>query len=140
VTPVYGPGAIRPKIAKLLEVLPDLEDRQVLLLAAEEKETRIFSLDFRLRSIAALIGVRSWPQLVLFCAVHKGCIELNTRRLLQTCSLVAGASCRLYNELAFICYQGTPWLLALRDVKFMEHLRDPELTTSAVAISVTSLD
>jgi tetratricopeptide (TPR) repeat protein len=136
VTPVYGPEAIPAEIAKLLKVLPD-EDRQVLLLATE-KGLRLFSLDFRLRSIAALMGIQGvWPQPVLMHATHGGVVSgvEYTRAVAQMFVGSRGFVSIGANELAFICHQGTP-LLRFGMTKFMEHLRDPEADyKSAVAIS-----
>jgi tetratricopeptide (TPR) repeat protein len=136
VTPVYGPEAIPKEIAKLLKVLPD-EDRQVLLLAAE-KGLRLFSLDFRLRSIAALIGIQGvWPQPVLMYATHEGVVS-GVEYTRATANMFVGSRGFVsigVNELAFICHQGTPWL-RFGLAKFMEHLRDPEADyKSAVAIA-----
>lgn len=136
VTPVYGPEAIPAEIAKLLKVLPD-EDRQVLLLAAE-KGLRIFSIDFRLRSIAVLIGIQGvWPQPVLMHAMHEGVISgVEYTRAAATMFVGSRGFVSIgANELAFICHQGTPWL-SFGMAKFMDHLRDPEADyKSAVAIS-----
>lgn len=136
VSPVYGPEAIPAEIAKLLKVLPD-EDRQVLLLAAE-KGLRIFSLDFRLRSIAALIGIQGvWPQPVLMYATDEGVVS-GVEYTRAAANMFVGSRGFISigaNELAFICHQGTPWL-RFGLAKFMEHLRDPEADyKSAVAIS-----
>lgn len=136
VTPVYGPEAIPAEIVKLLKVLPG-EDRQVLLLAAE-KGLRLFSLDFRLRSIAALIGIQGvWPQPVLMHAMHEGVVS-GVEYTRAAANMFVGSRGFVSigaNELAFICHQGAPWL-RFGMAKFMEHLRDPEADyKSAVAIA-----
>lgn len=135
VTPVYGPEAVPASIAKLLKVLPN-EDRQVLLLAVE-KGLRLFSLDFRLRTIAALMGIHGvWPQPVLMHAMHAGVVSgvQYTQALAHMFVGSRGFISIGANELAFICHQGTPWL-RFGMGKFMEHLRDPEADyDSAVTI------
>ena len=141
VTPVYGPEAIPTEIAKLLKVLPN-EDRQVLLLAAE-KGLRLFSLDFRLRSIAALIGIQGvWPQPVLMKAMHGGVLS-DVEYTRAVAHMFVGSrgfvSIGAY-ELTFICHQGTPWL-RFGLAKFLEHLRDPEADyESAVTISLDFIE
>lgn len=136
VTPVYGPEAIPAEISDLLKVLPS-EDRQVLLLAAE-KGLRLFSLDFRLRSIAGLAGIQGvWPQPVLLYATQKGAISDVEYTRAAANMFVGGRGFVSIgpNELAFICHQGTPWLRYGMG-KFMEHLRDPESDyKTAVTIS-----
>jgi tetratricopeptide (TPR) repeat protein/transcription elongation GreA/GreB family factor len=136
VTPVYGPEAMAPEVAKLLRVLPN-EDRQVLLLASE-KGVRLFSIDFRLRNIAVLMGVQGvWPQPVLMYATQAGGLTgaLYTKAIAHMfignrAFISIGAK-----ELAFICHQGTPWL-RFGMAKLMAHLRDPEADySSAVTIS-----
>ena len=136
VTPVYGPEGIPTEIAKLLKVLPN-EDRQVLLLAAE-KGLRLFSLDFRLRNIAALAGIQGvWPQPVLMCAMNRGVIT-NVEYTRAIAHMFVGSRSFVSvgaNELAFICHQGKQWL-GFGMAKFMEVLRDPEVDyKSAAAIS-----
>ena len=136
VTPVYGPEAVPPDIARLLKVLPN-EDRQVLLMAAE-KSLRLFSLDIRLRNIAALIGIPGvWPQPVLMHAMHTGVLSAAeyTQAVAHMFVGSRGLTSIGPNELAFMCHQGTPWL-RFGMAKFMDHLRDPEADyNSAVAIS-----
>lgn len=136
VTPVYGPEAVSEEINKLLKVLPN-EDRQVLLLAAE-KGLRLFSLDFRLRSIAALMGIQGvWPQPVLMHAMNAGFLSGvdYTRAVAHMFVGDRGFVSIGANELVFICHQGKQWL-RFGMAKFMQHLRDPEADyKSAVAIS-----
>jgi tetratricopeptide (TPR) repeat protein len=136
VTPVYGPEAVSAEITKLLKVLPN-EDRQVLLLAAE-KGLRLFSLDFRLRSIAALMGIQGvWPQPVLMHAMNAGVLSgVDYTRVVAHMFVGSRGFVSIgANELAFICHQGKPWL-RFGMAKFMQHLRDPEADyKSAVAIS-----
>lgn len=136
VTPVYGPEAVPPDIARLLKVLSN-EDRQVLLMSAE-KGLRLVSLDLRLRNIAALMGIQGvWPQPVLMHAMHAGVLS-GTQYTQAVANMFVGSRGLTSigaNELAFICHQGTPWL-RFGMAKFMEHLRDPEADyKSAVAIS-----
>lgn len=136
VTPAYGPEAIPTDIDNYLNVLPN-EDRQVLLLAAE-KGLRLFSLDFRLRSIAALAGIQGvWPQPVLMYAMDRGVIT-NVEYTQAIAHMFVGSRGFVSvgaNELAFICHQGKQWL-SFGMEKFMEVLRDPEVDyKSAAAIS-----
>lgn len=126
VVAVYGPETVPAEIAKLLKVLPN-EDRHVLLLAAE-KGLRLFSLDFRLRSIAAVMGIQGvWPQLVLMHAVRIGGISDTeyTQAVAHMFIGNRGFTSIGANELAFICHQGTPWL-RFGMAKFFEFLREPE--------------
>lgn len=135
VVPVYGPDAVPEELVKLLQLLPD-EDRAVLLLAAE-RNMRLFSLDFRLRTIASLAGIQGvWPQVVLMRAADRGFVTAidYTRAIVSMFMGERSFVSISANELLFICRQGTTSLRSGIS-KFMQQLRDPEADyNSAVLI------
>jgi tetratricopeptide (TPR) repeat protein len=111
VVPAYGTDATAP-IATQLERALSVEEFSVVLAAAEYGATLV-SLDARLRSLAAHLGISGvWPQVLLMYARDIGQLAAasysmaTVRQLFSNRTFISLAS----GDLVLMTYQGTDWL------------------------------
>lgn len=111
VVPAYGPEQPSEELVKAGEVLEPAEHASLLL--AAERGAVLFSLDWRLRILAATLGVKGvWVQPVMRRGVFAGAISQITYAMSNVKQLLANRSFVSINawDMAVMCLQGGAWL------------------------------